>query len=216
MNILDALKTDTINKNVLLAVALVSLGFAGWMMASRKESLQQLQTLQVAHEGALLRIKELTDKLTEKDLEVEKVAKLSAEEAVKKIINIPELDKVLGIKATPAVSENSTSTPSNAAASDQVLQAPESVPQTTSNEMPSAENSASSSSPTSEKSVTDLATSTPLADPSSTQAVTAPQTLETEAASSSSSVPTESPSVPSETGSVGSSSSSTPESSNTP
>lgn len=215
MNIWDALKTDAINKNVLLAVALISLGLAGWMMASRKESLQQLQTLQVAHEGALLRIKELTDKLTEKDLEVEKVAKLSAEEAVKKIINIPELDKVLGLKVTPAVTESSSSPSSNSVVPEQTLQAPENPSLPTSNDIQSSENSASSTSSASEKSETDLATSTPLTDPNSSQSSTTPPQSPQNEAASSSSVTTETQSVPSETGSVGASTS-TSETPNTP
>ena len=112
MKIAETLKTDSINKNVLLVITLISLGLAAWMMASRNETLHQLRTLETAQDGAQLRIKELTDKLTEKDLEVEKVAKLSAEEAVKKIINLPELDKILGIKSTTAAVDSST-TPVN-------------------------------------------------------------------------------------------------------
>ena len=143
VNIWDTLKTDAINKNVLLAIALVSLGLAGWMMASRKETLQQLQTLQLAHEGALVRIKELTDKLTEKDLEVEKVAKLSAEEAVKKIINITELDKILGIKAPSEVSETPAPVSTTAAPTAvQAEQAPENLSSSSSKDTPNLDNNA--------------------------------------------------------------------------
>lgn len=203
MNIWDALKTDAINKNVLLFVALISLGLAGWMMASRKETLQQLQTLQVAHEGALLRVKELTDKLTEKDLEVEKVAKLSAEEAVKKIINIPELDRILGIKAPSAVPE-SASTSSSINSNSPELAAPtqESLSSSTSTDTSGSENSASSSI---EKNEADLANSTPASNPNTDQNSLSAQSIQANP-DPTSSVSPDAPSQPPETGSVGSSS----------
>lgn len=209
MNIWDSLKADAINKNVLLFVALVSLGLAGWMMASRKETLQQLQTLQVAHDGALVRIKELTDKLTEKDLEVEKVAKLSAEEAVKKIINIPELDKVLGIKASSSVSENSSAASTNAPSQDQTVPAGETQSSSTSNEIPAAENSVSALPSSNENTGTDLATAPP--SPSAEQGSTPSQSASQSPANDtgpSPLVPLEGANVPSQTGSVENSSSS--------
>ncbi len=142
--------SESLNKTLLLILAAFSLGVAGWMMATRNEAVRQLESVEVARDNALATVKDLTEKLTaaessatelkskistletslsetaskltvtEKDLEGARAAKLSAEEAVKKVedLILSERTRLFGpaTVAPPADGAASPSSPDPSAA----------------------------------------------------------------------------------------------------
>ncbi len=78
---------EGISKSAFAVVSLACLGIAGWMMASRNDAVRQLETVQLARDGAIKQVKELTEKVSELEGKVAggETAKNAAEDAFKKI-----------------------------------------------------------------------------------------------------------------------------------
>ena len=96
---------EGISKTAFAVVSLAALGIAGWMMASRNDAVRQLESVQMARDGAIQQVKELSAKVSELEGKVagSETAKNVAEEAFKKIEEVisAERAKLTG-EAPPA------------------------------------------------------------------------------------------------------------------